>query len=258
VRKALKVGIPVAVVLLALGAFAVYWFVLRDDAPAKASLPPAPTTAAPGATASGATPPGATAPGATQQASTGGTTAAATTAQNADGAWHVTPASDVYAGYRILELFAGQAVKHTAVGRSPAVTGTITIAGNQVTAADLTVDTTKLASDESRRDNTIKRSGLETARFPSAAFKLTTPINLPGPPKVGEPVRVQAVGDLTMHGVTKPVTVTLDARWNGTTVDIAGSTPIVLADWQIQPPSIGGFVKVDDNGTLEFVVRFAR
>jgi polyisoprenoid-binding protein YceI len=243
VRKALKIGIPAAVLVLGLGAFAVYWFVLRDNAPAKASLPPAPTTAAPGAT---------------QQASTGGATAATTTAQTADGTWNVTPASDVYAGYRILELFAGQAVKHTAVGRSPAVSGTMTVAGSQVTAANLTVDTTKLASDESRRDNTIKRSGLETARFPTATFKLTTPINLPGPPKQGEEVQVQGIGDLTMHGVTKPVTLTLQARWNGTTIDIAGSAPIQLAAWQIQPPSIGGFVKVDDNGTLEFVVRFGR
>ena len=61
-----------------------------------------------------------------------------------------------------------------------------------------------------------------------------------------------------MHGVTRPVTFNLMARWNGETIDVAGSTPIVLADYGMTAPSVGNFVSVDDHGTVELQLTFVR
>src|SRR5580765_5604175 len=131
-KKVLKIGIPVLVVLAGL-AFAGWYFLLRDTAPGKASLDDLssePTTTASGGAGSSTSPPPAT----------------------PDGSWTVQPADDVFVGYRVQEQFVGQTVKKTAAGRSPSVTGGITIAGNQVVGGEFAVDMTKLASDQSRRD----------------------------------------------------------------------------------------------------------
>ena len=96
--RAWKVALAVVVVLAAV-AFAGWWFLLRDDAPPEAALPVRTTPS--------------TAAGASRSA--------------ADGTWMVQPGTDVFAGYRIKEQFAGDTIEKTAVGRSPAVTGTITV-----------------------------------------------------------------------------------------------------------------------------------
>jgi hypothetical protein len=38
-------------------------------------------------------------------------------------------------------------------------------------------------------------------------------------------------------------------------IELAGSVPIAMADFEIEPPSVAGFVTVEDRGTLEFKLR---
>ena len=45
---------------------------------------------------------------------------------------------------------------------------------------------------------------------------------------------IRAIGRLQLHGVTRPITFTLDARWNGPTIDVVGSAPITLRDYRIE------------------------
>ncbi|MCP1131673.1 YceI family protein, partial [Robbsia andropogonis] len=53
--------------------------------------------------------------------------------------------------------------------------------------------------------------------------------------------------------VTKDVTAKLQVGLNGDGVDISGSVPITFSDYGVQAPSLG-FVKVDDAGSVEFLV----
>ena len=55
------------------------------------------------------------------------------------------------------------------------------------------------------RDGQLGRQGVQTDQFPTATFVLTAPIDLGTIPAEGTPVDVTAVGDLTLHGVTKSV-----------------------------------------------------
>ncbi len=94
-----------------------------------------------------------------------------------------------------------------AVGRTSAVTGSVTLKrqGEKIVASDarFTADLTQLQSDESRRDNRMRTIGIETDRFPSATFVSAPPIELPSTALSGALTKVQAPGDLTIHGVTK-------------------------------------------------------
>jgi hypothetical protein len=74
---------------------------------------------------------------------------------------------------------------HTAVGRTPKVTGSLTLAGSTVTAASITADLTVLVSDSAQRDDQLRRQAIQTDTFPTATFTLTQPIALGSLPADG-------------------------------------------------------------------------
>jgi polyisoprenoid-binding protein YceI len=175
-----------------------------------------------------------------------------------DGRWEVEPGETSLVGYRVGEELLGGVGRSTAVGRTGEVAGHLTIDGTTITTVDVEADMTSLRSDEDRRDNRLRTSGLETDSFPTATFVLTEPIELGSTPDTGETVEVAATGDLTLHGVTRSVDLPLEAvlRPDGR-IEVVGRLPIVMAEWDITPPSISGFVTVEDEGELELQLAFA-
>ncbi len=65
-------------------------------------------------------------------------------------------------------------------------------------------------------------------------------------------------GDLTLHGVPKTVDIPARAQLSGGLIQIAGSLAFPFSDFGINPPNVGGFVTVEDNGTLEFLVNLTK
>lgn len=175
------------------------------------------------------------------------------------GTWTVTSGSQ--AGYRVREQLASLPAPSDAVGRTTAVTGTLTLAqsasGYSVTAVSISVDVSKLTSDQSRRDQRIHSQGLESDRYPTATFQLTTPIALPAAAASGQTINVSATGALTLHGVTKTVTIPIAARLTGSKIELVGSITFPFSQFGMTPPSIGGFVSVQDNATMEFQLLLA-
>ena len=236
-RRPLAILAILAVVAVAAVGTA-YLAFFNDDAPDRLALSDQPTPTAP-ATSAGGSP---------------ATTAATTNNADLTGTWRVAAGST--AGYRVREKLAALPAKSDAVGRSPAVTGSVKVdrdgASLRATDARFEVDLTKLTSDESRRDNRIRTDGLQTNQFPRATFVSTAPITLPPETVTGQAVKASAVGDLTIHGVTKRVTIPLDVRVAGGKGELVGSLGFPMSDFDITPPNIGGFVTVDPDATLEF------
>jgi len=176
------------------------------------------------------------------------------------GTW--TVASGSVAGYRVREQLASLSAPSDAVGRTSSISGSVTISQSgtsyTVAAATITVNVNTLTSDRSMRDQRIHQMGLESDRYPTATFVLTTPITLPAEATSGQAVSVSATGQLTIHGVTRTVTIPMQARLNGTQVEIAGSITFPFSQFGMTPPSIGGFVTVQDNATMEFDLKFAQ
>ena len=170
------------------------------------------------------------------------------------GTWTVSAGSQ--AGYRVGEVLAGQST--TAVGRTDAVTGSLTATATQVTAGSFTVDLTKVSSDQSRRDAQFQGRIMQTSQYPSAVFTLTSPVDLGALGTAAGTSTIPVTGTLAMHGATRPVTVPLTVVRSGETVTISGQIPVVFADYGINNPSVGGFVTTDDHGTVEVLLKLAK
>ena len=223
------VGLSVLVVL-AVGGVALYVLVLRDDPPDRVALSDDEPADAPATTGSA----------------------------SPDGEWQVQAGGSSFVGYRVSETFASLAAPSDAVGRTEAVEGTMTIAGPTVGAAAVQADLASLESDEDRRDSAIQDRGIETDRFPEARFTLTEPIDLGGAPEQNADVQATAVGDFTLHGVTRSVQIPLEARWSGDTIEVVGTLLIAFSDYEIEAPTVGGFVSVEDEGEMELQLTFER
>ena len=233
-RPALLAAALGGVILLAAIAVGIVYFVIfPSSAPAKLALA---ATKAPSASATAAT------------------------TSSPTGTWTVTSGSQ--AGYRVRETLAFVGAPSDAVGRTSSVHGTVTIAGSgsnlSVSAASLSVDVNTLTSDRAMRDQRIHSMGLQSDRYPTATFVLTNPIALPATVGNGQVFTVSATGQLTIHGVTQTVTMPIQARVTGSQVQLAGSITFPFSEFGMTPPSIGGFVSVQDNATMEFAVNLAQ
>lgn len=231
----LAVAIPLALAVLAVGGTWVYINLVKEDAPERLSLDTDTSTTTGTADATSTT-----------------AAAAGSSGTGVDGTWKVTAGSQ--AGYRVKEVLFGQSTE--AVGRTSDVTGEIVIDGTTITSGTFTVDMTSIASDESRRDGRY-RSSMNVSAYPTSTFELTEPITVPSLPAEGTEVNVEATGDLTLRGTTKPVTIDLAAERNGTTIKIAGSFPIVFEEWGIPNPSYGP-ATTEDNGEMELLLVLSR
>jgi polyisoprenoid-binding protein YceI len=181
------------------------------------------------------------------------TDAAPAPAADFDGDWVPTEASEF--GYRVEEVLAG--VNTTAVGRSNEITGLLTIEGTTATAVDVEVQIDSIESDSSLRDNQFTGRIMNAAEFPTATFNLTEPIEFGTIPVGDEQVTATATGELTLRGVTNPVTFEVTAQTTDGRIGVLGSIPVVFADYGIDNPSFGQ-VRTEDEGLVEFVLVFER
>jgi polyisoprenoid-binding protein YceI len=110
-------------------------------------------------------------------------------------------------------------------------------------------------SDQSQRDRQFQGRIMDTSQYPTSTFALTKPITLGSIPADGVIVTETASGTLTLHGTTRSVTFTVQARRSGSTISVSGSIPVVFANYNIDNPS-GGPAQTSDNGTLEFLLNF--
>jgi polyisoprenoid-binding protein YceI len=237
-----KLLVPIVAVaaLLVLGGGAVYTYFfsgLRTTPPALALASPSPARSSPSPATSSA-----------------GTTT-----------W--TVGSDSLAGYRVKEQFVGQSSPHEAVARTGAVSGQVTITQSgtdyQLTGATISVQLSALASVDSvagynvtNRDRVVQRS-LDVSSFPTAVFVADGGVTLPAGAASGQAVSMSVPGKLTIHGVTKEVTATLEMRVSGGTAQVAGTIATTMTDFGVSPPSIG-FTTVQPAVTIEVSLNLNR
>lgn len=170
-----------------------------------------------------------------------------------DGDWVPTTASEF--GYRVEEVLAG--VNTTAVGRSNEIEGLLTIDGTTASVIDITVQIENITSDDSRRDGQFSGRIMNAAEFPTAEFRITEPIDFGQIPAGDEQVTATAAGELTLRGVTNPVTFEVTAQTTDGRIGVLGSIPVLFEDYGIDNPSFG-VIATEDNGLVEFVLVFDR
>jgi polyisoprenoid-binding protein YceI len=244
-RRKVLIGAASAVVVLIAAAVAGIWWYLRDDAPDEVSLEAAVEQVESGTTTTngdgGAT--------ATTAPVDDGSISGSWTIDTESGEFDFESATGTFVGFRIEEELAVVG-STTAVGRTGDVTGSIEIDGTTLTAATFEVDVTTITTNDSRRDDRVQ-SALETGEFPTATFTLTEPVELGEGAANGDAISVVAVGELTIHGVTRAVQFPLEAQLTSGTVVVVGSLDIVFSDYDVEVPESQIVVSVEDNGVLE-------
>lgn len=178
------------------------------------------------------------------------------------GSWEVVKGENTWAGYRVREKLAELPAQSDAVGQTPDVTGSMKVArtaeGYSISDIRVEANLQTLKSDKDKRDNKIRTIGLQTDQYPKATFVGAEPVSVPASAISGEETKIDAVGDLTIHGVTKRVTIPLQAKVVGKQIEVIGSLAFPMSDYAIDPPNIPPFVTVEPQGTMEFKVRLAK
>jgi len=166
----------------------------------------------------------------------------------------VAAPDDLAAEYTVAEGLATYTAPETlrglqteAVGRTDSVTGTIDPTGP----VEVIVDMLSFESDQLRRDNRVREM---FANAPEAVFSTDT-LALPSEVEIDEIVPLTIDGSFTANNVTNDVTWTAEARIVEGAIEILAELDIVLTDYEITPPTVGGIVEVEDEAHLEIVIR---
>jgi polyisoprenoid-binding protein YceI len=205
------------------------------------------------ATATSAAPATTTAPAATATA--------ANTASTAASIRYDVVADGTTADYRVREQLVRLTAPSDAVGKTNKVTGSLVLGSDgkvDASQSKFTVDLTTLASDSAMRDGFIGRSTLDLSSYPNAVFVPTALEGLPSPlPTLGSQ-SFQMIGNMTLHGVTKPATWKVTSAVSGNDLTGTATTSFKFEDYGMTPPKSGAILSVVDNVTLELTFHLAK
>ena len=127
---------------------------------------------------------------------------------------------------------------NTAIGRTRGIAGDVLIdfaqpSNSQI--GEIVIDVSQFTSDQSRRDNYIRRSGLESSRYPYARFVTQAIEGLPERVAVGDQVTFTISGDMTVRETARPVTWNVTLRLEDGRVAGSASTEILMSDFGVGP-----------------------
>jgi polyisoprenoid-binding protein YceI len=256
-------GAGAATVVLVVALIGGWYFIIRGDVPAAVNLAEAVSAATSDGTAEAGGDSTPEPPPSTTSDATSTVAAVPTSPVTAEpevglaGDWVLVAGSQSFVGYRVREELA-QIGATTAVGRSADISALLSFDGTSITAVEVEANLAALRSDDTRRDRTLGRQALQTNTFPTATFSLTAPILLETEPVEGVPIAVMAIGDLTLHGVTRQVSIELEGQLVENQVVVVGSTEILFSDYDIDAPSAQIVLSVADNGIMEFQLSLER
>ena len=163
------------------------------------------------------------------------------------------------ARYRVREQLAGFDLPKDAIGATSDVTGQIVVGpdGKVVKeSSKVTIELSSLKSDQGRRDNFLRRSTLETSKYPQAQL---VPVALEGlllPIAAGSSQTFSVRGDLTVHGTTHPTTWQVTARGEGNGIVGTATTAFTFKDFGLEQPKVPVVLSVADTIRLEYDFRF--
>jgi polyisoprenoid-binding protein YceI len=246
-NKRLLLISAIAVVVVIVGGLAFWNWFLGSTQTASAPLQPVPlqdsaSTSTPAAQVIG---PQASA---TQPAAT----VAATVSPNNLPVFQISQ-TDSKAQFAISEVLMGN--PNNVVGVTNQVAGQIGVNLNDLSTAnigEIQVDARTLTTDSNMRNRMIQNRILNTGNYEYVTFTPTQISGLSGSAKIGQSFQFQITGNLTIQGVTKPVTfdVTAQAVSNSQISGKATAT-ILRSDYNLQIPNVPQVANVGEQVALE-------
>ncbi len=161
------------------------------------------------------------------------------------------------ARYLVREQLARLDFPNDAVGETSDVAGLIKFNPDGEISSDaskITVDLRTLKSDENKRDRFLRSRSLESNVFPTAEFVVKELPGLEWPlPKEGE-ASFQIVGDMTVHGLTRPMTWEATAQFSEDSFSGIAKTSFTFGEFDIDVPRVRLVLSVEE--TMRFELDF--
>jgi polyisoprenoid-binding protein YceI len=163
------------------------------------------------------------------------------------------------ASYTVNFQAAGQPAPGAVTGETGDVSGEflLTSQPNQtIQFLKITVDLRTLDSGSADRDEHIRTDTFETEKYPLALFTAQQAQVLSGSYSEGQSIQFRLVGELTLHGVTHPVTFIMEGKLGGTTVSGSGTAVIHLSDFGMKDPEITSVVPITIGKDIMLTISF--
>lgn len=158
------------------------------------------------------------------------------------------------ARYRVREQLMGKDFPNDAVGETKSLTGAIAFDANGKVIRDeskFTLDAGTFVSDQNRRDGYVRGRLLESQDYPTITFVPTEIRGVKLPMPRSGTAQIQMLGDLTVHGVTRPTVWNGTAHFNNSGVTGTASTSFTFEDIQLDQPRVPVLLSVADTIKLE-------
>jgi len=118
------------------------------------------------------------------------------------------------------------------------------------------VDLRTLDSGSPERDDHVRTDTLEVNKYPYAVFTVMDAQVLPGSYSEGQEVTFHLKGNLTLHGVTRPVVFTLQAQLANSTVSGSATVLVHLQDFHMKTPTTTAAVTITVSKDITLTVQF--
>ncbi len=132
----------------------------------------------------------------------------------------------------------------TAVGTTSEIAGDIFITGDKVEVGTLAINARTFKTDSEKRDGAIARFILKS-ELAVNEFMYFKPTDV-----VGTPSAFTVTGDLTISGVTKPVTFNVTAQIQNDILTGTATIQLKRSDFNITIPEVKSVASVDDEFTV--------
>ena len=153
------------------------------------------------------------------------------------------------ATFTVTEQLASLPLPNDAVVRTNALSGHVSLDGQE---SVIEIDLLQLSSDSSYRDRYIRERMF--ANHPTGTFTVQGLDELPDGFTDGDMVSAQVDGNLTVRGITTPLTFEVEARDDGDVVFIIGRTTFSWDQLQIPKPTANSVVSLEDEVGVEVLL----
>ena len=116
----------------------------------------------------------------------------------------------------------------------------------EIRSVSVRIDVTSFNSGDSNRDSHAMEA-IDAMSFPDVVFASS------GITQTGDSLRVS--GNLTFHGITKPIAIPVMLTWSQMRLDVRGGFDIKLSDFKIERPSLL-LIPVKDDLKFSIVAAF--
>jgi polyisoprenoid-binding protein YceI len=180
--------------------------------------------------------------------STPSTSGSTLTSADVQGVTYTVVPDESTVQYTVTEKLAASPAESDAQGKTGSISGEIHLDGQPST---ISFDASTFVSDQDRRDNAVRDV---FSSDPTVTFVVDSLSGLPSTYQSGTEVPMSVTGTATIRGVSKQLTFSVQGKFDGSELQLLGTTDFTWADFNIDPPNRANFVTVHDNVHIEVLI----